>query len=116
MTGGFTQKEGIDYSDILSPIVNIISIQMLLAIVVELNLELQQMDIKMVFICRDLHETIYMKQIEDLRYQQEGFCKLNGYFYGLTQSPKQWNKHYNNSLQTLDLKVINMIHVFTSSS
>jgi len=37
----YAQKEGIDYNEIFSPIVNHTSIQMLLAIVVQFDLELE---------------------------------------------------------------------------
>lgn len=43
------------------------SIQMLLVMVVELNLESEQMDVKTAFLYRDLEETIYMKQLEGFK-------------------------------------------------
>ena len=41
---GYSQKEGIDYNEIFSPIVKYRSIRMLLAIVAQFDLELEQMD------------------------------------------------------------------------
>ena len=43
---GFSQKEGIDYNEIFSPVVKHSSIQMLLALVAQFDLELQQLDVK----------------------------------------------------------------------
>ena len=47
---GYTQKEGIDYEETFSPVVRFTSIRLLLAIVINLNLELHQMDVKTSFL------------------------------------------------------------------
>ena len=41
---GFTEKEGVDFNDVLSPVVNYKSIRMQLSMVAKLNLELEKMD------------------------------------------------------------------------
>ena len=46
----YTQKEGVDYEETFSPIVRFASVQLILAIVVNLNLELFQMDVKIAFL------------------------------------------------------------------
>ena len=46
------------------PVVKNTSIQMLLAIVVQFDLELEQMDVKIMFLHGELDEKIYMKQPE----------------------------------------------------
>ena len=43
---GFTQRKGIDFNEIFSPIVKHTSIRMLLSLVCRFNLELEQMDEK----------------------------------------------------------------------
>ena len=55
---GYAHKEGIDYNEIFSPIVKHTSIQMLLAIVVQFDLKLEQMDVKTVFLHGELEEKI----------------------------------------------------------
>ena len=57
----YTQKEGIDYNDIFSPVVKHSSIRILLAIVVQFDLKLEQMDVKIIFLHGELEEKIYMK-------------------------------------------------------
>ena len=61
---GFSQKEGIDYNEIFSPVVKHSSIRVLLALVAQFDLELQQLDVKTAFLHGDLEETIYIYQPE----------------------------------------------------
>ena len=58
---GYAQKEGIDYDEIFSLIVKHTSIQMLLAIVVQFDLKLKQMDTKTISLYGKLEKKIYMK-------------------------------------------------------
>lgn len=51
---GYSQKEGIDYQEIFSPVVKHVSIRVMLSIVVDQDLELEQLDVKTAF----LHGTI----------------------------------------------------------
>jgi len=57
---GFTQKPGIDYQEIFSPVVRYESIRTLLAMAAERDLKIEQFDIKTAFLHGDLHEEIYM--------------------------------------------------------
>jgi len=63
---------------------------MLLAIVVQFDLELEQMDVKTTFLHGELEEKIYIKQPEG--YIQKGkenkVSLLNKSIYGLKQSPR----------------------------
>ena len=61
---GFSQKEGIDYNEIFSPVVKHSSIHVLLALVAQFDLELQKLDVKTTFLHGDLEETIYIYQPE----------------------------------------------------
>ena len=91
MAKGFTQKEGVDYTEIFSPVVKYKIIRLLLTIIVQFNWELEQMDVKTVFLHGELEEELYMKQpksFEDIR-GKDLVCKLEMSFYGLKQSPRQ---------------------------
>jgi len=46
---GFSQKEGVDYDEIFSPVVKHTSIQVLLSLITQLNMELKQLDVKTAF-------------------------------------------------------------------
>ena len=59
---GYSQKEGINFSEVFSPIVRHTSIRTLLSIVADQDLELEQMDVKIVFLHGHLEESIYMEQ------------------------------------------------------
>eukprot|EP00253_Pinus_taeda_P013842 PITA_13842 len=87
---GFSQKAGIDFHEICSPLVKIFSIRIVLALVAFLDLELRQLDVKTAFLHGDLDEEIYMEQPEGfVHHRNENFsCRLKKSLYGLKQSPR----------------------------
>jgi len=89
---GYSQREGMDFNEIFSRVVKLISIRVLLAMVALFDLELEQLDVKIAFLHGELEETISM-------HQPEGFivdyvCQLRRSLYGLKQSPRQWYKRF----------------------
>ncbi|XP_058776403.1 uncharacterized protein LOC131650721 [Vicia villosa] len=65
---GFTQKEGVDFNDVFSPIVKHISIGMLLAMVAKFDLELEQMDVNTAILyalSAPLYETACSLTVQD---------------------------------------------------
>eukprot|EP00253_Pinus_taeda_P026498 PITA_26498 len=97
---GFSQKAGIDFHEIFSPVVKIVSIRIVLALVALLDLELQQLDVKTAFLHGDLDEEIYMEQPEGfVQHRNNKFvCRLKKSLYGLKQSPQQWYKKFDSFL------------------
>ena len=91
MAKGFTQQFGIDYTEIFSQVVRYTSIRMLLTIVAQDDLELEQLDVKTVFLHGDLDETIYMDQPEGFVdvLKLNHVCLLKKLLYKLKQSLKQ---------------------------
>ena len=61
---GFQQKEGIDYTEIFSPVVKMSTIKLVLGMVAAENLHLKQLDVKTAFLHGDLEEDLYMIQPE----------------------------------------------------
>ena len=99
VTKGYSYIEGIDYHEIFSPVVKLVSIHIVLALVAFLDLELEQLYVKTTFLHGDLDEEIYMEQPEGFVQHQKGrlVCKLEKSLYGLKQSPKQWYKKFDSS-------------------
>ena len=93
---GFTQKEGVDYNEIFSPVVRHTSIRVLLAMVAHQDLELEQLDVKTAFLHGKLEDDIYMTQPEGFQVlgKEDYVCKLMRSLYGLKQSPRQWYKRF----------------------
>ena len=59
---GFSQKKGIDFEEIFSPVVKMSSIRVVLGLASSLDLEVEQIDVKTAFLHGDLEEEIYMEQ------------------------------------------------------
>lgn len=64
MEKGYSQKEGFDYNEIISPVVKQTFIRVILSLVAKYDLELDQMNEKFVFLHGNLEEVIYMHQLE----------------------------------------------------
>ena len=58
------QKEGIDFTEIFSPIVKMSTIRLVLRMLVAENLHLEQLDVKTAFLHGDLEEDFYMIQLK----------------------------------------------------
>jgi hypothetical protein len=93
---GYSQMEGIDFHEIFSPVVKLVSICAMLALVSLSDLELEQLDVKTTFLHGDLDEEIYMEQPEGFVQDRKRrfVCKLKKSLYGLKQSPRQWYKKF----------------------
>ena len=74
----YTQREGIDYNEVFSPVVKHSFIRILLILVVQYELELDQLDVKTVFLYGDFEEEIYMSQSMEFKTVGKKYmiCKL----------------------------------------
>ena len=59
---GYSQRHGIDYNEVFSPVVKHTSIRVMLALVTHQDLELEQLDVKTAFLHGNLEEEIFMEQ------------------------------------------------------
>ena len=59
---GYTQKEWEDFFDTYSPVAQIATIRVLLALAASYGLHVHQMDVKTAFLYGELEEEIYMEQ------------------------------------------------------
>nr|AAV88069.1 hypothetical retrotransposon [Ipomoea batatas] len=93
---GFSQKKGIDFDEIFSPVVKFSSIRVVLGLAARLDIEIEQMDVKTAFLHGDLDEEIYMEQPEGFKVKgkEDYVCRLKKSLYGLKQAPRQWYKKF----------------------
>ncbi|RDX65991.1 Copia protein, partial [Mucuna pruriens] len=61
----FTQKEDINKKETFSPISSTDSFRTIMTLVTHFNVELHQMDVKIVFLNGDIDETIYIMQLKN---------------------------------------------------
>jgi hypothetical protein len=88
MAKGYTQKEGKDYFDTYLPVARLTTTRVLLFLAVSHGLLVHQMDVKIVFLNRDLEEEIYMDLSDGFvaNGQEEKLCKLLKSLYSLKQA------------------------------
>ncbi|GKB31883.1 retrotransposon protein, putative, ty1-copia subclass [Tanacetum coccineum] len=97
----YTQTPGIDYEENLSPVADIRSIRILIAIAAFYDYEIWQMDVKTAFLNGYLSEEVYMEQPEGFvnpKYPNR-VCKLKRSIYGLKQASRQWNKRFDDEIK-----------------
>ena len=85
---GFTQKEGIDYHETFSPVSKKDSFRIIMALVAHFDLKLHQIDVKIVFLNKDLDERVYMCQLKGFVNEKGNHLvfKLRKCIYGLKQA------------------------------
>ena len=91
---GFSQVLGVDYFDTFVPVARLASIRTIMALAARNDMEMDQIDIKGVYLNSELtpDEVIYMRQppgYASRKYPQH-VCKLLKTLYGLKQSGRWW--------------------------
>lgn len=100
---GYNQKEGIDFSETFAPVVRYESIRFLLALAVQNNYHIHQIDAVTAFLQGDLHDEVYIFPPEG--FEGEGkTLRLKKALYGLKQAPRMWNLTLDECLQSMNLK------------
>ena len=84
-----------------SPVAMLKSIRIMLAIVVYLDYEVWQIDVKIAFLNGELNEEVYMMQPEGFTSTDESkVCKLQRSIYELKQASWSWNICFDKVIKT----------------
>ena len=102
----YSQKHGIDYDEVFSPVVRIKLICVLLDIDAQHCWLLHHLDVKSAFLNGDVQEELYFNQPDGFIVEgKEGHVlKLNKALYGLKQAPRAWYFKLHNCLVSLGFK------------
>jgi len=99
---GYTQREGIDYTDTYSPIARIATIRTIFAITAIKDWHLEQLDIDNTFLHGDLKEEVYMNLPPGITKRNiNQVCRLTKSLYGLKQASKQWYEKLTSFLRNI---------------
>ena len=87
---GYSQVHGIDYNETFTPVTQMDSIRLALAIAASKQWEVHHMDVKCSFLNGDMNEDIFMQQPKVFSSNPYLVYKLNKSLYGLKQAPRAW--------------------------
>jgi Reverse transcriptase (RNA-dependent DNA polymerase) len=103
---GYSQVPGVDFSENYAPVVNNITMRMMLVLKLTNEWSSKTIDVETAFLYGNLMEEIYMtipNGLEEYLNQQlsDNCVKLNKSIYGLVQAARAWWKQFTNSLQKI---------------
>ncbi|GJP30992.1 hypothetical protein CLOM_g7574, partial [Closterium sp. NIES-68] len=95
---GNTQKLGVHYEEVYSPVGKHATLRGILGISAALGLDIHHMDVKTAFLHGDLEEELYMRQPPGFDDGSHRVCRLKKSIYGLKQAPRQWYLKFDEAL------------------
>ena len=77
-----------------------------MALMVDYDLDLQQIDVKTTFLNGNLGEEVYINQLKGFLIEGKGHivCKLKKSIYGLKQVSRQWYIKFNDTITSFDFE------------
>ena len=90
---GYSQQYGLDYDETFSPVARFESLRTILALAVQCDFHVHQIDVTTAFLNAKLCEEVHMEQPEGYAVsgRENHVCKLKHSIYGLKQAPRCWN-------------------------
>ena len=131
---GFSQRPGFDFNETFAPVARLESVRLMMALAVELQIEIQQLDVTSAYLHGKIEEELYMKPPEMLEEslkqilrterrdsevhkraitmleamaKTDQVCRLRKAIYGLKQSGRQW---YNKLTKILEKSGLQPTH------
>ncbi|SOV01865.1 uncharacterized protein UDID_18825 [Ustilago sp. UG-2017a] len=98
---GFTQREGIDYTEVFAPVAPIQSIRGVLAMAAVRDWEVDCVDVKQAYLNSTLHHSIFLKPPLGMKVPPGKALKLMKGLYGLKQSGREWNMELDSHLRKI---------------
>jgi len=91
---GYEQVYGIDYDETFAPVARLSTLRMLLALSVEMNWYIHQMDVVAAFLYPVIDEGVYMEPPSGIEWLDKDYrgeiYELRKALYGLKQAPRLW--------------------------
>ena len=100
---GFSQKEGIDFTDTFAPTMHIKTARVLLTLAARHGIEARLYDVSTAFLHASLKEDVYVKQPpgHEVAGKENHVYKLKKAMYGLKNAPKAYSDHFMSVLRAL---------------
>ena len=104
---GFTQVEGVDYTETFAPVVALTTVRLLISTAAAAKWFLHQMDVETAFLQAPIQEEVYVAQAPGYFLRDEMgrlySYRLHKSLYGLKQSPFNWNVAIHEFLTSADI-------------
>lgn len=106
MARGFTQREGIDYTETFAPSSRQESLKAFLVVNSHCDWDVLQIDVVDAFLYGDLNEEIYLSQPDGfVDFEHPDYVwRLNLALYGLKQSARQWHQCLTDQLKLIGFR------------
>ena len=101
---GYSQVEGIDYTETFSPTARMESVRTLMQIACQNDLLLHQMDVKSAYLHAPINEEVYVAQPQGYDSNPDKVWKLRKSLYGLKQSGRNWSITLHKYLKELNFE------------
>lgn len=100
---GFRQNN-LNYSDIYSPVVKMVSVRTMLALSNKKGWPVYQLDVCSAFLNGVINDDIYITLPSNFVIENNNLCKLNKALYGLKGAPKAWYQKFNDFILSHNFK------------